>query len=147
MFFFFFLDFMMLQELLGSSKHFVILHWQPFVFWDSFQPKCFDGQGWIILALQVVWNCGKNGYDGWKSTLPACCRHPGIALCGHAGCGDVGTVVGVINLVLKSSTKFSFYTDAWIYRVGLVFFPFKFPYLSSPAISQSMPVNMYCLNR
>lgn len=108
---------MMLQEHLGSSKDFVILHRQPVVFWDSFQPKCFDGQG-NILALQVVWRLWQK-WVWWVEISPSCIlRHPGVALCGHVGCGDTGTVVGVNSLVLKSSTKFSFYIDAWIYRVG-----------------------------
>lgn len=136
----------------GTSRVFqglFILHWQPVVFWDNFQCKCFDGQGWIIPALQVVWRLWPK-WACWVGISPSAFRrYPGIALCGHAGCGDAGTLIGAINLVVKSSTKFLFYTDAWICKIGLFFFflPFKFVYLSSPAISQSMPVNMYGLNR
>lgn len=77
-------------------------------------PSVLMVRAGIFLLCRWCGGCGKNGYDGWKSALPAFYRHPGIALCGHAGCGDVGTVVAVINLVLKSSTKSSFYIDTWI---------------------------------
>lgn len=109
-----FRDFMVLQEHRQSPKDLSSYTGSQLCAGRVFSPSVLMVRAGIFLLCRWCGGCGRNGYDGWKSALPAFYRHPGIALSGHAGRGDVGTVVAVINLVLKSSTKSSFYIDAWI---------------------------------